>query len=268
MFRPRLPPRPDACPRSRCRGYRAARVRVARRPAAQCPGDPALPTPARAAPRRPRHRRGRRRRRLRRARRRLSTCACSTADDGDERGPPRRPRCTACSARTCPASAPGQRYGFRAHGPWEPAAGHRYNPAKLLVDPYARGLDGEVAHTPETYGHVVGADLAGDPYGPADPRDSAGHVPCVGGRRHPRPGRPGPDHQPPVDAVVPHGGLRGARPGPDAAGRPASRRSCAAPTPAWRTPRSSTTCSGWASRRSSCSRCTRSPPSRTSSRRA
>ncbi len=76
-----------------------------------------------------------------------------------------------------PGVRAGQRYGFRAHGPWEPAAGLRYNPAKLLVDPYARGLDGEVAHTPQTYGHVVGPDLAGDPYGPADPRDSVGHVP-------------------------------------------------------------------------------------------
>jgi len=76
-----------------------------------------------------------------------------------------------------PGVAPGQRYGFRAHGPWDPSAGHRYNPAKLLVDPYARGLDGEVAHTPHTYGHRVGPDLVGDPYGPADPRDSAGHVP-------------------------------------------------------------------------------------------
>ena len=67
---------------------------------------------------------------------------------------------------------PGQRYGFRAHGPWDPAGGMRYNPAKLLVDPYARGLAGEVAYTPETYGHVVDDDLEGDPYGPADERDS------------------------------------------------------------------------------------------------
>lgn len=73
--------------------------------------------------------------------------------------------------------APGQRYGFRAHGAWDPVGGHRYNPAKLLVDPYARGLVGEVAHRPETYGHVVGDDLVGDPYGAADPRDSAPHVP-------------------------------------------------------------------------------------------
>lgn len=76
-----------------------------------------------------------------------------------------------------PGVRPGQRYGFRAHGAWEPAYGMRYNPAKLLVDPYARGLVGELAHGPQTYGHVVDDDLRGDPYGPADDRDSAPHVP-------------------------------------------------------------------------------------------
>ena len=76
-----------------------------------------------------------------------------------------------------PGVRPGQRYGLRADGPWEPAYGLRYNPAKLLVDPYARGLEGEVGYGPETYGHVVGADLTGDPYGARDGRDSAAHVP-------------------------------------------------------------------------------------------
>ena len=38
---------------------------------------------------------------------------------------------------------PGQRYGYRVHGPYAPAEGHRFNPAKLLVDPYARALDGK-----------------------------------------------------------------------------------------------------------------------------
>ncbi len=76
-----------------------------------------------------------------------------------------------------PGVTDGQRYGFRAHGPWEPAAGHRYNPAKLLVDPYARGLVGELGYGPETYGHVVGRDLVGDPYGPASTVDSARYVP-------------------------------------------------------------------------------------------
>lgn len=76
-----------------------------------------------------------------------------------------------------PGVVAGQRYGFRAHGPWEPAAGHRYNPAKLLVDPYARGLVGELGYGPETYGHVVDERLVGNPYGDASEIDSAGFVP-------------------------------------------------------------------------------------------
>ena len=75
-----------------------------------------------------------------------------------------------------PGVQAGQRYGFRAHGDWDPVRGLRYNPAKLLVDPYARGLVGELRYDPETYGHLTGAG-AGDPYGPADPRDSRAHVP-------------------------------------------------------------------------------------------
>jgi isoamylase len=41
-----------------------------------------------------------------------------------------------------PATAPGCRYGFRVHGPWDPAKGHRCNPAKLLLDPYAKAVEG------------------------------------------------------------------------------------------------------------------------------
>ncbi|SCX84195.1 glycogen operon protein [Nitrosospira sp. Nsp13] len=43
-----------------------------------------------------------------------------------------------------PDVGPGQRYGFRIHGPWAPEQGNRCNPAKLLVDPYAKGIDGDV----------------------------------------------------------------------------------------------------------------------------
>src|SRR5688500_876604 len=39
-----------------------------------------------------------------------------------------------------PGIKPGQRYGFRVHGPWDPANGHRCNPSKLLLDPYARAI--------------------------------------------------------------------------------------------------------------------------------
>jgi isoamylase len=41
-----------------------------------------------------------------------------------------------------PSASPGCRYGFRVHGPWEPGQGHRCNPAKLLLDPYAKAVDG------------------------------------------------------------------------------------------------------------------------------
>ena len=43
-----------------------------------------------------------------------------------------------------PGLQPGQRYGFRVHGPHDPATGHRCNPAKLLLDPYAKAVDGQV----------------------------------------------------------------------------------------------------------------------------
>ncbi len=75
-----------------------------------------------------------------------------------------------------PGLGPGTNYGLRAHGPWEPSRGHRYNPAKLLLDPYARAVHGEVSWRPEVFGHVVGPDLAGDP-DVLDPRDSAPFVP-------------------------------------------------------------------------------------------
>ena len=42
-----------------------------------------------------------------------------------------------------PGGRPGQRYGYRVHGAWEPREGLRHNPAKLLLDPYARRLDGD-----------------------------------------------------------------------------------------------------------------------------
>ncbi|HET9872919.1 MAG TPA: glycogen debranching protein GlgX [Propionibacteriaceae bacterium] len=43
-----------------------------------------------------------------------------------------------------PGIQPGQRYGFRVHGPYDPANGHRCNPSKLLLDPYAKAIDGQI----------------------------------------------------------------------------------------------------------------------------
>ncbi|WP_432541403.1 glycogen debranching protein GlgX [Kineococcus sp. SYSU DK002] len=75
-----------------------------------------------------------------------------------------------------PGLVAGSRYGLRVHGRWDPERGLRHNPAKLLLDPYARGVEGEVALRPEIFGHAVGEDLRGDLTVP-DPRDSAPHVP-------------------------------------------------------------------------------------------
>ncbi|SFC97205.1 glycogen debranching protein GlgX [Streptomyces aidingensis] len=76
-----------------------------------------------------------------------------------------------------PGIAPGQRYGYRVHGRWDPWTGARWNPAKLLLDPYARAVDGEYALPPEVYAHVRDwpqQELADTV---RDDRDSAPHVP-------------------------------------------------------------------------------------------
>ena len=70
-----------------------------------------------------------------------------------------------------PGVGPGQSYGYRVGGPWDPARGLRCNPAKLLLDPYAKAVAGTVSFGPE----VLGQD-ATDPAKPST-LDSAGHVP-------------------------------------------------------------------------------------------
>jgi len=66
----------------------------------------------------------------------------------------------------------GQRYGLRVHGEWNPRRGLRHNPAKLLLDPYARAVVPPAALRPELYGHPVGDDLAGNNTRVMDHRDS------------------------------------------------------------------------------------------------
>ena len=65
----------------------------------------------------------------------------------------------------------GQAYGFRVRGPYDTARGLRCNPAKLLLDPYARAIRGEVSFGPEVY------DYSWDDHDAPSPLDSAGHVP-------------------------------------------------------------------------------------------
>ena len=72
---------------------------------------------------------------------------------------------------------PSQVYGFRVHGPYEPEAGHRFNPNKLLLDPYARAHVGELKWAPEVFGYTIGDEAEDMSF---DERDSAAFMPkCV-----------------------------------------------------------------------------------------
>src|ERR1051326_2517556 len=73
-----------------------------------------------------------------------------------------------------PDARPGQLYGYRVHGPYEPNNGYRFNPAKLLIDPYARAIAGRVDWREPVFGYQLGGeaeDLA------LDDRDSARGIP-------------------------------------------------------------------------------------------
>ncbi len=76
-----------------------------------------------------------------------------------------------------PDARPGLRYGYRVHGPYAPRDGHRFNPNKLVLDPYARQLVGQIRWAPHLFGYTIGhkdADLS------FDKRDSAPYMPrCV-----------------------------------------------------------------------------------------
>ena len=73
-----------------------------------------------------------------------------------------------------PEISPGQHYGYRVHGPWSPATGERCNPAKLLIDPYAKAIEGAVTWSRAVYAqHADAPDVIGTV-------DSAPYMPkCV-----------------------------------------------------------------------------------------
>ena len=73
-----------------------------------------------------------------------------------------------------PGARPGQLYGYRAHGPWEPQHGHRFNPHKLLIDPYARQLSGPLLWTDALHSYNVRSPRSDLSF---DRRDSARAVP-------------------------------------------------------------------------------------------
>lgn len=76
-----------------------------------------------------------------------------------------------------PEARPGLRYGYRVYGPYDPPSGHRFNPNKLLLDPYARAIDGTIRWDDSLFGYRIGdsrADLS------FDEQDSAPYMPrCV-----------------------------------------------------------------------------------------
>lgn len=91
-----------------------------------------------------------------------------------------------------PDVRPGQLYGYRVHGPYAPDQGHRFNPAKLLIDPYAKALSGPIEWNDALFGYTIGHEKQDLVW---DARDSAPYVPksividsafTWGDDRHPR----------------------------------------------------------------------------------
>ena len=73
-----------------------------------------------------------------------------------------------------PDARPGTVYGYRVHGPYDPANGHRFNPSKLVLDPYAKALVGTLKWSDAVFGYRVGTQRADTSY---DKRDSAPLMP-------------------------------------------------------------------------------------------
>ena len=75
-----------------------------------------------------------------------------------------------------PGVLPGQLYGYRVHGPHDPGSGHRFNPKKILLDPYAKAIGRTIRWSDALYGYRIGdtgEDLS------LDERDSAGGAPLA-----------------------------------------------------------------------------------------
>ncbi len=104
-----------------------------------------------------------------------------------------------------PGIGPGARYGYRVHGPFRPDHGHWFNPAKLLLDPYARTLSGSVRYDPLQLACRDGETVP-------DPRDSASAMPrCIVTGRTAGPGGEGPERPatPWADTIIYEGHVKG-----------------------------------------------------------
>jgi isoamylase len=108
----------------------------------------------------------------------ISLCLFDRADETIERHRvPLRWRTDLIWHAYLPDVRPGQLYGYRVEGPYEPAEGHRFNAHKLLIDPYAKAISGAVRWDDTLYGYTIGHPDEDLSY---DERDSAGAMPkCV-----------------------------------------------------------------------------------------
>jgi glycogen operon protein len=97
---------------------------------------------------------------------------CLFDDDGRETRIRLPERTAFCWHGYLPGIGPGQRYAFRVHGPWNPAHGQRCNPAKLLVDPYAKSIIGDIEWNDAVFPYPLGGDDL-----ERDDRDSAAYIP-------------------------------------------------------------------------------------------
>ena len=134
-----------------------------------------------------------------------------------------------------PGVGPGTLYGYRVDGPYEPAAGRRFNPGKLLIDPYARALTGAVDVGPR--GLRLRVEPADDRRRPERAQLRRPRPPLGGGRQPLRlAGDPAPAHP-----LGRHPRLRGPRQGLHDAPPRRAASGCAAPTPASAIPPPSST---------------------------
>ena len=173
-------------------------------------------------------RRGRQLRPVLRARRPGSSCACSTRAAGARSSASRCPsRTDQSGTATCPRLGPGQLYGYRVHGPYEPERGHRFNPHKLLLDPYAKRCSAERPLARRRSSATASASRRRPLARPARQRAADAEV----RRRSTRPS-PGATTVRRArrwrETVI----YEAARQGPDRAAIPTCPSSCAAPTPA------------------------------------
>jgi glycogen operon protein len=96
---------------------------------------------------------------------------CLFDDHGAETRVPLPESTAFCWHGYLPRVGPGQRYGYRVHGPWRPEDGHRTHPSKLLLDPYARAIDGDVRWHEALFGHCFSDE------GALNELDSAPYMP-------------------------------------------------------------------------------------------